>query len=128
MGDLERRGEHALVSELEAVNRRELLRVDWLKVGHHGSKTSSSQLLLDAVQPSVAVVSAGARNPYGHPSDQVLQQLERNAVSVLRTDRIGRIDYCPKNDDRFRRGQSWRSGCTHGRYRYRQDVGRPSPR
>lgn len=60
-----------------------------LKVGHHGSKTSTGERLLRTARPSVAMVSAGRRNRYGHPNPGVLQRLERNEVRVLRTDESG---------------------------------------
>ncbi|MEO7359481.1 MAG: ComEC/Rec2 family competence protein, partial [Gemmatimonadaceae bacterium] len=62
-----------------------------LKAGHHGSKTSSSNVFLDAVQPSVALVSVGADNTYGHPSPSVMTEFERRGIQVLRTDRDGPI-------------------------------------
>lgn len=69
----------------------ELLRADVLKLGHHGSKTSSSSAFLDAVQPRVGVVSVGAGNRYGHPSPETLEALLERDVPVLRTDLEGTI-------------------------------------
>jgi competence protein ComEC len=65
------------------------LRAAVLKVGHHGSRTSTGELLLDAVTPDLALVSAGRNNRYGHPNAGVLQRLEAHGVRVLRTDRSG---------------------------------------
>ncbi len=62
-----------------------------LKVGHHGSRTSSTSALLDAVQPQVALVSVGADNRYGHPAPEVLDAFAARGVEVLRTDRDGHI-------------------------------------
>ncbi|MGD4086932.1 MBL fold metallo-hydrolase, partial [Xanthomonas citri pv. citri] len=62
-----------------------------LKAGHHGSKTSSSAVFLDAVQPKVALISVGADNTYRHPSPSTLIEFERRAIHVLRTDRDGPI-------------------------------------
>lgn len=62
-----------------------------LKAGHHGSKTSSSSAFLDAVNPTVALVSVGADNTYGHPSSSVMAEFERRGIQVLRTDRDGPI-------------------------------------
>lgn len=67
------------------------LRADILKVGHHGSATSSSPGFLDAVRPRVALVSVGAGNTYGHPSDAVLDALARRGAHVMRTDDDGTI-------------------------------------
>ncbi len=81
MGDAEKKLEHKLVFSGIAVD------VDILKVGHHGSKTSTSEEFLTAVSPSVAVISAGRKNRYGHPHQDVLDRLTRSGARVLRTDR-----------------------------------------
>lgn len=65
--------------------------VDLLKVGHHGSSTSTGEPLLERVRPEVAIVSVGRRNRYGHPSGSVLRRLRRNGVRILRTDRSGTV-------------------------------------
>lgn len=62
---------------------------DILKVGHHGSKTSTSKELLEAVSPQIAVISAGRDNKYGHPNEEVLEILNDYGIKVLRTDEIG---------------------------------------
>jgi competence protein ComEC len=67
------------------------LRADFLKVGHHGSRTSSSPAFLDAVQPSVATLSTGVRNRFGHPHGVTLQKLSERRIAVLRTDRFGAV-------------------------------------
>lgn len=67
------------------------LRADVLKVGHHGSRTSTSRALLAAVRPRVAVVSCGVRNRFGHPAASTLQTLDTAGVRTLRTDRIGAV-------------------------------------
>ena len=67
------------------------LRADVLKVGHHGSSTSSTARFLDAVQPRVAVVSVGVGNSYGHPDKSVMQSLLDRGVMVLRTDLLGNV-------------------------------------
>lgn len=64
--------------------------VDLLKVGHHGSRGSTSGELLDSLRPLAAVISVG-RNDYGHPSPETLTRLERRRVPVLRTDEDGTI-------------------------------------
>ncbi len=67
------------------------LRADVLKLGHHGSRTSSSEEFLDAVHPKLAIVSAGIRNQFGHPHPEVLQRLATRGIRVLRTDLDGAI-------------------------------------
>lgn len=64
-----------------------------LKVGHHGSSTSTSQAFLDAVSPTYAVISCGKDNSYGHPHSETLAKLTSAGVEALRTDELGDI-YC----------------------------------
>jgi competence protein ComEC len=71
---------------------RGLPTVDMLKVAHHGSATASSDDLLAALQPSVAVVSVGAGNPYGHPAPATIERLGAHAGTVLRTDEVGSVE------------------------------------
>jgi competence protein ComEC len=71
---------------------RGLPRVDLLKVAHHGSRTSSTGEFLDAVRPKVAVVSVGARNPYGHPAPATIDRLVAHRAEVFRTDRNGSVE------------------------------------
>ncbi len=68
------------------------LRSQILKVGHHGSESSSSTRFLDAVQPQVGLISVGAGNSYGHPSRQLLQRLRKRSTTVYRTDLNGTIE------------------------------------
>jgi competence protein ComEC len=67
------------------------LHADVLKVAHHGSSTSSTDPFLRAVQPSLAVISVGADNRYGHPSADVLASLNRAGAQTVRTDKLGTI-------------------------------------
>jgi competence protein ComEC len=67
------------------------LTADVLKVGHHGSETSSTPPFLDVVRPRVALVSVGEGNTYGHPSSDVIKALETRQAQVLRTDRDGSV-------------------------------------
>ncbi len=85
--EMERRCEE----EDSLVCRSITLSSDVLKVGHHGSRTSTSQEFVVAVSPSVAVISAGKNNRYGHPHTEVLETLDRYGVSVMRTDRDGDV-------------------------------------
>jgi len=69
------------------------LRCDIFKVGHHGSDTSTCLEFLRAVQPKEAVISCGANNRYGHPTETVLERLNRENVRIRRTDLEGSIVY-----------------------------------
>ncbi|MCU0505873.1 MAG: ComEC/Rec2 family competence protein [Chloroflexi bacterium] len=70
---------------------RGLPRVTVFKVAHHGSRTASSDALLDAIDPPIAVISVGAHNTYGHPSPVTLRRLESHGSRTFRTDRDGRV-------------------------------------
>jgi len=85
VGDAERAEEDWLLA------RHAQLRADVLKVGHHGSSTSSSDEFLAAVHPALAVISVGAGNKYGHPSGDVIHALAHVGAEVLRTDEAGTI-------------------------------------
>ncbi len=82
-GDIEAAQEKSLVVSAQS------LKADWLLVPHHGSATSSTQVFLDAVQPSVAIVQAGYRNRFGHPRPDVLQRYNDLGVVVVQTPRCG---------------------------------------
>lgn len=64
---------------------------DILKLGHHGSKSSSSEEFLDRVGPRAAIISVGKNNRYNHPSPEVIHRLRERNIEVLRTDESGRI-------------------------------------
>lgn len=66
---------------------------DILKIGHHGSKTSTSEKFLKACSPKEAIISVGATNYYGHPNTEVIQRLEKYNVKIRRTDLEGTISY-----------------------------------
>jgi competence protein ComEC len=84
-GDAEHEAEGLLLS------RGVALGADFLKVGHHGSRTSSTPAFLDAVQPRVATMSTGVRNRFGHPHAPTLQKLAARGILALRTDRFGAL-------------------------------------
>ncbi len=86
MGDAELASERALLAR-----KRDLLRADLLKVGHHGSATSSSRSFVAAVSPAVAVVSCGVRNRFGHPHPNTLDTFASAGSTLLRTDRGGAV-------------------------------------
>lgn len=85
-GDAEAEEEEQIVAAHGA-----LLDVDFLKVAHHGSASSSTEAFLAAVTPQVAVISASEDNSFGHPSLQTLERLELLGCMIFRTDRSGTL-------------------------------------
>ncbi|HHZ06647.1 MAG TPA: MBL fold metallo-hydrolase [Clostridiales bacterium] len=84
-------GDAEAVSEKEILKNGYILSSDVLKVGHHGSNTSTTKKFLQAVNPQFAVISVGKDNDYGHPSDKIVQRLNDEQVEVYRTDEQGTI-------------------------------------
>lgn len=84
-GDAEWEAEHDLLDAGIDVS------ADVLRVGHHGSNTSTSYQFLRAVAPTYAVISVGADNTYGHPDEETLSKLDDADVTVFRTDQLGTI-------------------------------------
>ena len=72
---------------------RQVGHVDLLKVGHHGSRTATSDGWLSELAPAEAVISVGAHNTYGHPAPEVLARLLQHHVTTLRTDQLGTITF-----------------------------------
>lgn len=66
---------------------------DVLKIGHHGSNTSTSDEFLEKVSPKEAIISCGVNNMYGHPNDEVIDRLENHNIKIRRTDLEGTIEY-----------------------------------
>jgi competence protein ComEC len=86
-GDAEKQVEYTMLNEDDP----SALHADVLKVGHHGSKNSTMSEFLSAVNPQIAIISAGDENPYGHPSPELLSRLEDSKVRILRTDQQGAV-------------------------------------
>ncbi|MBF2514492.1 DNA internalization-related competence protein ComEC/Rec2 [Listeria marthii] len=84
-GDLEANGEQKLLDQP--------VKADILKVGHHGSKTSTSKEFIQQVQPTFAIISCGVKNRFGHPHAETLKTLEAAETTILRTDLQGEIIY-----------------------------------
>lgn len=84
-GDLEANGEMGILEQP--------IKADILKVGHHGSKTSSSKEFIQKVKPTFAVISCGLNNRFGHPHAETINTLEKAGVTILRTDVQGEIIY-----------------------------------
>ncbi len=89
MGDTEKEGEQALLERYGET----VLDCDFLKVGHHGSKTASGSAFLQATTPMLAAISCGVDNEFGFPHDAVLAELETVGATVWRTDREGTLEF-----------------------------------
>jgi len=96
MGDASKKIEQELIRKY-----KNLLNVDVLVVGHHGSNTSTDGEFLSKVAPSYGVISSGAENKYGHPHNGVLERLEDVGTQVLRTDELGNIQFKIATDGTF---------------------------
>ena len=89
-------GDAGIESEKYILNNYELSNYDILKVGHHGSRTSSSKEFIDKVNPVYALISVGKNNKFGHPNKEALNNLENS--KVYRTDQDGSIMLKIKNN------------------------------
>ncbi len=92
-GDIEEIGEKKLVQEYKTS-----LKSTILKVPHHGSKTSSTQEFIKAVEPKISLIGVGLKNKFGHPNQEVIERLEDSGSKVLRTDENGEIIICVSDD------------------------------
>lgn len=86
-------GDLSAAAERQLLNDHDLPDLEVLIVGHHGSKYSTCPELLEATAPDAAVISVGAENSYGHPTDEVLERLKQAGCAVYRTDLHGSITY-----------------------------------
>ena len=84
-------GDAGMPEEASVVASGMNLRSTVLKVGHHGSSTSSSETFLRRVRPKYCVISVGKDNPYGHPHEETISRLEQFTKEIYRTDRDGEI-------------------------------------
>ena len=89
-------GDASSTTEKEILNKYNLPNIDVLKVGHHGSKTSSSKEFIDEINPKYSIISVGKNNRYGHPNKEVLDNLENS--KIYRTDESGSIMFKIKNN------------------------------
>lgn len=84
-------GDLTIAGEKEIMNTDMYIKSDVLKLGHHGSKTSSSRVFLQKVQPQLAIVSSGRHNRFRHPSKQVIQRLDSLGIPYVNTAEKGTI-------------------------------------
>ena len=89
-------GDASVTTEKEILDKYNLPNIDVLKVGHHGSKTSSSKEFINEINPKYSIISVGKNNRYGHPNKEVLDTL--NDSKIYRTDQDGSIMFKIKND------------------------------
>ena len=89
-------GDAGVEVEEDLIDKYNLQDIDVLKVGHHGSKTSSSKEFIDEIKPKYSIISVGKNNRYGHLYDSVLDNLEDS--KIYRTDKYGSIVFEIKNN------------------------------
>lgn len=87
-GDVEGRGEAALLDELAA---RKIQQITVLKAAHHGSRNASSEALLCQISPRLTVISCGRNNRYGHPHQELLERLEQTDTYIMQTAQSGAV-------------------------------------
>ena len=90
-------GDASTTTEKEILNKYNLPDIDVLKVGHHGSKTSSSKDFINEINPKYSIISVGKNNRYGHPNKEVLENLKDS--KIYRTDQDGSIMFKIKNNN-----------------------------
>ena len=95
-GDIEEIAEKKILKLYE--KNKEKLRADVLKVGHHGSKTSSSYDFIKTVSPKIALIGVGKDNNFGHPNLGVIERLEKSGATIYRTDNMGEIELSIKSN------------------------------
>ena len=88
-------GDASTTTEKEILNKYNLPNIDVLKVGHHGSMTSSGKEFINEINPRYSVISVGKNNRYGHPNKEVLDNLKKS--NIYRTDQNGSIMFKIKN-------------------------------
>ena len=89
-------GDASSTTEYEILNEYNLPDIDVLKVGHHGSKTSSSEEFINEIKPKYSIISVGKNNRYGHPNKEVLNNLKDS--KIYRTDENGSVMFTIKNN------------------------------
>lgn len=90
-GDAETKVEEKILKNYNTTDKEDELKTNILKVGHHGSDTSTSDQFLEAIAPEVAVISVGEDNKYKHPSLETIEKLEQIGSKIYRTDEKGNI-------------------------------------
>ena len=89
-------GDAGIEKEKDILEKYNISNIDVLKVGHHGSNTSSSKIFIDEINPKYSIISVGKNNRYGHPNDSVLDNLDNS--KIYRTDKDGSIMFKINNN------------------------------
>ena len=89
-------GDAGVEVEQDLIEKYNLPDIDVLKVDHHGSKTSSSKVFINEIEPKYSIISVGKNNRYGHPNKEVLDNLKDS--KIYRTDKDGSIMFKIKNN------------------------------
>lgn len=84
-------GDATMENEVDIINNVPDIDIDVLKLGHHGSSTSSSDYFITKTSPNIAIISCGKNNKYGHPHQEVMRVLKKHGVTPYRTDEMGDI-------------------------------------
>lgn len=84
-------GDATMENEVDIINNVPDIDIDVLKLGHHGSSTSSSDYFITKTSPKIAIISCGKNNKYGHPHQEVMRVLKKHGVTPYRTDEMGDI-------------------------------------
>ncbi len=92
-------GDAEKATEADVLAEKPNIDCDVLKVGHHGSKSSSSEEFLKAASPEYAAISVGKDNSYSHPNSKTLASLRNCGAKIYRTDRDGDISFFVENSD-----------------------------
>lgn len=89
-------GDAGIQKEKDILEKYNLKNLDFLKVGHHGSKTSSSKEFINDINPKYSIISVGKNNRYGHPNKEVLENLKDS--KIYRTDEDGSVMFKIRNN------------------------------
>ena len=87
-GDIEQIAEEAIIKKYKGTNK---LKSSILKVGHHGSKTSTTEEFLNLVNPQIVLIGVGKDNKFNHPNVEIIERLQKNGRKIYRTDQNGEV-------------------------------------
>ncbi len=98
-GDIEEIAEKQILKEYANSN---VLKANLLKVGHHGSETSSTEEFIKKIKPQIALIGVGAKNNFGHPNETVIKRLKTYGAKIYRTDEMGEIEIRIEKNERLK--------------------------